>query len=77
MKKIKYENEHKLYDEINEYIKDKNFDILLISTPKIMKKVLNDKLINTNKNIFRILLVFFILFPLKYCQSFSITPSYK
>lgn len=51
MKKIKYENEHKLYDEINEYIKDKNFDILLISTPKIMKKVLNDKLINTNKNI--------------------------
>lgn len=51
MKKIKYENEHKLYDEINEYIKEKNFDILLISTPKIMKKVLNDKLINTNKNI--------------------------
>ncbi len=51
MKKIKYENESKLYDDINEYIKDKNFDILLISTPKVMKENLNDRLIKTNKNI--------------------------
>ena len=51
MKKIKYENESKLYGEINEYIKDKNFDILLISTPKVMKEIFDDKLIKTNKNI--------------------------
>lgn len=51
MKKIKYENESKLYDGINEYIKDKNFDILLISTPKVMKEIFDDKLIKTNKNI--------------------------
>ncbi|MCA5588050.1 (d)CMP kinase [Finegoldia magna] len=51
MKKIKYENESKLYDEINDYIKDKNFDILLISTPKVMKENFNDRLIKTNKNI--------------------------
>lgn len=51
MKKIKYENESKLYDDINEYIKDKNFDILLISTPKVMKEIFNDRLIKTNKNI--------------------------
>ncbi|MDU5224484.1 MAG: (d)CMP kinase [Finegoldia magna] len=51
MKKIKYENESKLYDDINDYIKDKNFDILLISTPKVMKENFNDKLIKTNKNI--------------------------
>lgn len=51
MKKIKYENESKFYDEINEYIKDKNFDILLISTPKVMKEIFDDKLIKTNKNI--------------------------
>lgn len=51
MKKIKYENESKLYDDINDYIKDKNFDILLISTPKVMKEIFDDKLIKTNKNI--------------------------
>ena len=51
MKKIKYENESKLYDDINEYIKDKNFDILLISTPKVMKEIFDDRLIKTNKNI--------------------------
>ncbi|OXZ34789.1 cytidylate kinase [Finegoldia magna] len=51
MKKIKYENESKLYGEINEYIKDKNFDILLISTPKVMKEIFDDSLIKTNKNI--------------------------
>ncbi len=51
MKKIKYENESKFYDEINEYIKDKNFDILLISTPKVMKEIFDDRLIKTNKNI--------------------------
>ena len=51
MKKIKYENESKLYDDINEYIKDKNFDILLISTLKVMKEIFNDRLIKTNKNI--------------------------
>lgn len=51
MKKIKYENESKLYDDINEYIKDKNFDILLISSPKVMKEIFNDRLIKTNKNI--------------------------
>lgn len=51
MKKIKYENESKLYDDINDYIKDKNFDILLISTPKVMKENFNDRLIKTNKNI--------------------------
>ena len=51
MKKIKYENESKLYGEINEYIKDKNFDILLISTPKVMKEIFDDKLIKTSKNI--------------------------
>lgn len=51
MKKIKYEKELKLYDEINEYIKDKNFDILLISTPKVMKEIFDDRLIKTNKNI--------------------------
>ena len=51
MKKIKYENESKLYDEINEYIKSKNFDILLISTPKVMKEIFDDRLIKTNKNI--------------------------
>lgn len=51
MKKIKYENESKLYDEINEYIKDKNFDILLISTPRVMKEIFDDRLIKTNKNI--------------------------
>lgn len=51
MKKIKYENESKLYDDINEYIKDKNFDILLISTPRVMKEIFDDKLIKTNKNI--------------------------
>ncbi|MGR7839560.1 (d)CMP kinase [Finegoldia sp. P3-F-LR] len=51
MKKIKYENESKLYDDINEYIKDKNFDILLISTPRVMKEIFDDRLIKTNKNI--------------------------
>lgn len=51
MKKIKYENESKLYDDINEYIKDKNFDILLISSPKVMKEIFNDRLIKTIKNI--------------------------
>jgi len=51
MKKIKYENESKFYDDINDYIKDKNFDILLISTPKVMKENFNDRLIKTNKNI--------------------------
>ena len=51
MKKIKYENESKLYYDINDYIKDKNFDILLISTPKVMKEIFDDKLIKTNKNI--------------------------
>ena len=51
MKKIKYENESKLYDDINEYIKDKNFDILLISTPRVMKEIFDDKSIKTNKNI--------------------------
>ena len=51
MKKIKYENESKLYDDINDYIKDKNFDILLISTPKVMKEIFDDRLIKTNKNI--------------------------
>lgn len=51
MKKIKYENESKLYDDINEYIKDKNFDILLISTPRVMKENFDDRLIKTNKNI--------------------------
>lgn len=51
MKKIKYENESKLYDDINEYIKDKNFDILLISTPGVMKEIFDDRLIKTNKNI--------------------------
>lgn len=51
MKKIKYENESKLYNNINDYIKDKNFDILLISTPKVMKENFNDRLIKTNKNI--------------------------
>lgn len=51
MKKIKYENESKLYYDINDYIKDKNFDILLISTPKVMKENFNDRLIKTNKNI--------------------------
>lgn len=51
MKKIKYENESKFYDDINDYIKDKNFDILLISTPKVMKEIFDDKLIKTNKNI--------------------------
>lgn len=51
MKKIKYENESKLYDGINEYIKDKNFDILLVSTPRVMKEILDDRLIKTNKNI--------------------------
>lgn len=51
MKKIKYENESKLYDDINEYIKDKNFDILLISTPKVMEEIFDDRLIKTNKNI--------------------------
>lgn len=51
MKKIKYENESKLYDDINEYIKDKNFDILLISTPGAMKEIFDDRLIKTNKNI--------------------------
>lgn len=51
MKKIKYENESKLYDDINDYIKDENFDILLISTPKVMKEIFDDKLIKTNKNI--------------------------
>lgn len=50
MKKIKYENESKLYDDINEYIKDKNFDILLISTPRVMKEIFDDRLIKTNKN---------------------------
>lgn len=51
MKKIKYENESKLYDDINEYIKDKNFDILLISTPRVMKEIFDDRLIKPNKNI--------------------------
>ena len=51
MKKIKYEKESKLYDDINEYIKDKNFDILLISTPRVMKEIFDDRLIKTNKNI--------------------------
>lgn len=51
MKKIKYENESKLYDDINEYIKDKKFDILLISTPRVMKEIFDDRLIKTNKNI--------------------------
>ena len=51
MKKIKYENEVKLYEDINKYIKDKDFDILLISTPKVMKEVFDDRLIKTNKNI--------------------------
>ncbi|MDU5508150.1 (d)CMP kinase [Finegoldia magna] len=51
MKKIKYENESKLYDDINEYIKDKNFDILLISTPRVMKEIFDNRLIKTNKNI--------------------------
>lgn len=51
MKKIKYENESKLYDDINEYIKDKNFDILLISTPRVMREIFDDRLIKTNKNI--------------------------
>lgn len=51
MKKIKYENESKLYYDINDYIKGKNFDILLISTPKVMKENFNDRLIKTNKNI--------------------------
>lgn len=51
MKKIKYENESKLYVDINEYIKDKNFDILLISTPRVMKEIFDDRLIKTNKNI--------------------------
>lgn len=51
MKKIKYENESKLYEDINEYIKDKNFDILLISTPRVMKEIFDDRLIKTNKNI--------------------------
>lgn len=51
MKKIKYENESKLYDDINEYIKDKNFDILLISTPRVMKEIFDDRLIKTNNNI--------------------------
>lgn len=51
MKKIKYENESKFYDDINEYIKDKNFDILLISTPRVMKEIFDDRLIKTNKNI--------------------------
>lgn len=51
MKKIKYKNESKLYDDINEYIKDKNFDILLISTPRVMKEIFDDRLIKTNKNI--------------------------
>ena len=51
MKKIKYENESKLYDDINEYIKDKNFDILLMSTPRVMKEIFDDRLIKTNKNI--------------------------
>ena len=51
MKKIKYENESKFYDDINDYIKDKNFDILLISTPKVMKEFFDDSLIKTNKNI--------------------------
>ena len=51
MKKIKYENESKLYDDINDYIKDKNFDILLISSPKVMKEIFNDRLIKTIKNI--------------------------
>lgn len=50
MKKIKYENESKLYDGINEYIKDKNFDILLVSTPRVMKEIFDDRLIKTNKN---------------------------
>ena len=50
MKKIRYENESKLYDDINEYIKDKNFDILLISTPRVMKEIFDDRLIKTNKN---------------------------
>lgn len=51
MKKIKYENESKFYDDINEYIKDKKFDILLISTPRVMKEIFDDRLIKTNKNI--------------------------
>lgn len=51
MKKIKYENESKLYDDINQYIKDKNFDILLISTPSVMKEIFDDRLIKTSKNI--------------------------
>lgn len=51
MKKIKYENESKLYEDINEYIKDKNFDIILISTPRVMKEIFDDRLIKTNKNI--------------------------
>ena len=51
MKKIKYENEVKLYEDINKYIKDKDFDILLISTPKVVKEVFDDRLIKTNKNI--------------------------
>ncbi len=51
MIKIKYENTEKMYEEINNLIEDNDFDIIVISTPKEMKEVFNDKFLKTNKNI--------------------------
>ena len=51
MIKVKYENTEKFYKFINDYIKNRKFDIILISTPKCMNEIFDDKNILTDKNI--------------------------
>lgn len=51
MIKVKYENTDEFYKFINNYIKNREFDIILISTPKCMNEIFDDKNIHTDKNI--------------------------
>ncbi|WP_297813938.1 (d)CMP kinase [uncultured Finegoldia sp.] len=51
MIKVKYENTDEFYKFINNYIKNRKFDIILISTPKCMNEIFDDKNIHTDKNI--------------------------